>query len=37
MEGCASIMRDVSERWKKEKDLKERLSVCETKLVGTAA
>jgi len=32
MQGCASIMRDVTERWKKEKELKERLSVCETKL-----
>jgi PAS domain S-box-containing protein len=34
MKGCALIMRDVSERWKKEKDLKERLSICETKLAG---
>jgi len=32
MEGCASIMRDVSEHWKKEKDLKERLTACEAKL-----
>lgn len=32
MQGCASIMRDVSERWKKEKELKERLAVCEVKL-----
>lgn len=37
MQGCASIMRDVTERWKKEKDLKERLAVCETKLAGTPA
>lgn len=29
MQGCASIMRDVTERWKKEKDLKERLAACE--------
>jgi PAS domain S-box-containing protein len=29
MLGCASIMRDVTERWKKEKDLKERLAACE--------
>lgn len=28
--GCASIMRDVTERWNKEKDLKERLKACET-------
>lgn len=26
MYGCASIMRDVTERWKKEKELKERLA-----------
>jgi PAS domain S-box-containing protein len=32
MQGCASIMRDVTERWKKEKELKERLTLCETKL-----
>ena len=32
MEGCASIMRDVTERWKKEKDLKERLAAYEAKL-----
>lgn len=29
MQGCASIMRDVTERWKKEKDLKKRLSAYE--------
>lgn len=29
MAGCASIMRDVTERWKKEKELKERLAACE--------
>lgn len=29
--GCASIMRDVTERWKREKDLKERLAACEAK------
>ncbi len=34
MQGCASIMRDVTERWKKEKELKERLVACETKLAG---
>jgi len=37
MKGCASIMRDVTERWKKEKELKERLTVCETKLAETTA
>lgn len=37
MQGCASIMRDVSERWKKEKELKERLATCETKLAGASA
>jgi len=36
MEGCASIMRDVTERWKKEKELKERLAACDAKLAGTA-
>ncbi|ACD93945.1 PAS domain-containing protein [Trichlorobacter lovleyi] len=36
MAGCASIMRDVTERWKKEKELKERLSVCEAKLAETS-
>lgn len=36
MAGCASIMRDVTERWKNEKELKERLSVCESKLVETS-
>ena len=34
MTGCAAIMRDVTERWKKEKELKERLAACETKLAG---
>ncbi len=32
MQGCASVMRDVTERWKKEKELKERLSTCEREL-----
>lgn len=31
MQGCASIMRDVTERWLKEKELKQRLAVCEGK------
>ncbi|MDD2542265.1 MAG: PAS domain S-box protein, partial [Desulfuromonadaceae bacterium] len=37
MEGCASIMRDVTERWKKEKKLIERLTICETRLAGSPA
>lgn len=37
MAGCASIMRDVTERWKKEKSLKESLAACETKLAETKA
>lgn len=37
MQGCASIMRDVTERWGKEKALKERLAACETKLTGASA
>jgi PAS domain S-box-containing protein len=32
MRGCASIMRDVTERWKKEKELKERLNSCEARM-----
>jgi len=31
MQGCASIMRDVSERWQKERELKQRLAACEEK------
>lgn len=31
MLGCASIMRDVTERWLKEKELKQRLAECEAK------
>jgi PAS domain S-box-containing protein len=37
MAGCASIMRDVTERWKKEKALKESLSACEAKLAERVA
>ena len=29
MQGCASIMRDMTERWLKEKELKQRLATCE--------
>lgn len=32
--GCASIMRDVTDRWRKEKELKERLATCETNTYG---
>jgi PAS domain S-box-containing protein len=32
MQGCASVMRDVTQHWQKEKELKERLADCETKL-----
>ena len=32
VQGCASIMRDVTARWQKEKELKERLSACESRL-----
>ena len=34
--GVGSIMRDVTERWKKEKELKDRLSACEAKLLATS-
>jgi PAS domain S-box-containing protein len=30
MRACGSIMRDVTERWQKEKALKARLAACET-------
>lgn len=36
IEGCATIMRDVTARWQKEKELKERLSNCEKKLSGSS-
>lgn len=36
MQGCASIMRNVTERWKKEKELKERLAACEAKSAGNS-
>jgi PAS domain S-box-containing protein len=32
IEGCAAIMRDVTERWTREKEMKERLTVCESRL-----
>lgn len=34
MQGCASIMRDVTERWRKEKELQKRLAACEAKTAG---
>ncbi|MDD2466715.1 MAG: PAS domain S-box protein [Desulfobulbus sp.] len=37
IEGCASIMRDATSRWQKEKALKERLAACETKLQAASA
>ena len=37
LQGCASIMRDVTERWKKEKELRERLKAFETTSAGTCA
>ncbi len=33
VQGCGSIMRNITERWNKEKELKERLKVCEAQLV----
>ncbi|MCL1980736.1 MAG: PAS domain S-box protein [Proteobacteria bacterium] len=33
IEGCASIMRDVTSSWQREKTLKERLAACESKLL----
>ena len=32
IEGCATIMRDVTARWQKEKELKKRLATCEKQL-----
>lgn len=32
--GCASIMRDVTQRWQKEKELREKLAACEAQLAG---
>ena len=31
IQGCASIMRDVTERWNREKELKKQLAACEAK------
>ncbi|NJD90931.1 MAG: PAS domain S-box protein [Geobacter sp.] len=35
--GCASVMRDVTQRWQQEKQLKERLVACEAKLAEAAS
>jgi PAS domain S-box-containing protein len=32
--GCAAIMRNVTDRWQKQKELKERLVACETELAA---
>jgi PAS domain S-box-containing protein len=37
IEGCASIMRDMTSRWQREKALKERLAACESRRPGSAA
>lgn len=37
MQGCAAIMRDVTERWKREKEMRESLAACETKLAAHLA
>lgn len=37
MQGCASVMRDVTEKWLKERALKERLAACEARPPETAA
>jgi len=36
IEGCATIMRDVTARWQKEKKLKERLATCEKQLSASS-
>lgn len=36
MQGCAAIMRDVTERWTREKELKDRLTACETTLAAVS-
>lgn len=35
MEGCAAIMRDVTERWKKDKELRERVATLEAGMAGS--
>jgi PAS domain S-box-containing protein len=36
MQACGSMMRDVTLRWEKEKELKGRLAACEARLVDVA-
>lgn len=36
IEGCATIMREVTARWQKEKELKERLATCEKQLSASS-
>ena len=36
IEGCATIMRDVTARWQKEKELKKRLATCEKQLSASS-
>lgn len=35
MAGCAAIMRDVTVRWQKEKELRDRLAACEAQPAGS--
>jgi len=37
LQGFGSIMRNITDRWQREKALKERLVACETKLAGQTA
>jgi len=37
LQGCASIMRDVTRHWLQEKELRERLTACEVRLAGSSA
>jgi len=37
VQGAASIMRDVTQHWLKEKELRERLAACEAKLAENSA
>ncbi|WP_310598760.1 PAS domain S-box protein [Desulfobulbus sp.] len=37
MAGCAAILRDVTGRWNKEKELKQRLAACEGRLANGSA
>jgi hypothetical protein len=36
MQACGSMMRDVTLRWEKEKELKGRLAACEARLADVA-